>query len=65
MACLVLRRLLQIAPEWLAPGGMILLEIEASQGMSAVSLAYDAFDKRRNPPAPRPGRARPAGRNQA
>ena len=23
---------------------MILLEIEASQGMSAVSLAYDAFD---------------------
>jgi methylase of polypeptide subunit release factors len=31
-------------PEWLAPNGMILLEIEASQGMSAVSLAYDAFD---------------------
>jgi release factor glutamine methyltransferase len=40
----VLRRLLQIAPAWLAPGGMILLEIEASQGMPAVSLAYDAFD---------------------
>jgi release factor glutamine methyltransferase len=40
----VLRRLLQITPEWLAPHGMILLEIEASQGMSAVSLAYDAFD---------------------
>lgn len=40
----VLRRLLQIAPEWLAPGGMILLEIESSQGMSAVSLAYDVFD---------------------
>jgi release factor glutamine methyltransferase len=40
----VLRRLLQVAPAWLAPGGMILLEIEASQGMSAVSLAYDAFD---------------------
>jgi release factor glutamine methyltransferase len=40
----VLRRLLQVAPAWLAPGGMILLEIEASQGMTAVSLAYNAFD---------------------
>jgi release factor glutamine methyltransferase len=40
----ILRRLLRIAPEWLAPNGMILLEIEASQGMSAVSLAYDALD---------------------
>jgi release factor glutamine methyltransferase len=41
----VLRRLLHIAPEWLAPNGMILLEIEASQGMAAVSLAYDTFDR--------------------
>ena len=40
----IVRRLLHIAPEWLAPNGMILLEIEASQGMSALSLAYDAFD---------------------
>jgi release factor glutamine methyltransferase len=40
----LVRRLLRIAPEWLAPNGMILLEIEASQGMSALSLAYDAFD---------------------
>ncbi len=40
----IVRRLLNIAPEWLAPNGMILLEIEASQGMSAVSLAYDTFD---------------------
>jgi release factor glutamine methyltransferase len=40
----IVRQLLDIAPEWLAPKGMILLEIEASQGMSAVSLAYDAFD---------------------
>ena len=40
----IVRRLLSITPVWLAPGGMILLEIEASQGMSAVSLAYDAFD---------------------
>lgn len=40
----VVRRLLRIVPEWLAPGGMILLEIDASHGMSAVSLAYDVFD---------------------
>jgi len=40
----VVRNLLRVAPEWLAPGGMIFLEIEASQGMAAVSLAYDAFD---------------------
>ena len=39
------RRLLKIAPEWLAPNGMILLEIEASQGIPAVSLAYDSFDR--------------------
>jgi release factor glutamine methyltransferase len=40
----IVRRLLRIAPKWLAPNGMLLLEIEASQGMSVVSLAYDAFD---------------------
>jgi len=40
-----IRRLLNIAPEWLAPDGLILLEIEAGQGMAAVSLAYDLFDK--------------------
>ena len=39
----IVRRLLEIVPEWLAPNGIILLEIEASQGMSAVSLAYDTF----------------------
>jgi len=39
-----IRTLLEIAPKWLAPNGMILLEIEASQGLAAVSLAYDAFD---------------------
>jgi release factor glutamine methyltransferase len=38
------RRLFNLAPGWLAPNSMILLEIEASQGMSAVSLAYDTFD---------------------
>ncbi len=40
-----IRKLLKIAPEWLAPDGLILLEIEAGQGMAAVSLAYDLFDK--------------------
>lgn len=40
-----IRCLLKIAPEWLAPDGLILLEIEAGQGMAAVSLAYDLFDK--------------------
>ncbi len=40
-----IRHLLKIAPEWLAPDGLILLEIEAGQGMAAVSLAYDSFDK--------------------
>jgi release factor glutamine methyltransferase len=40
----IVRQLLRIAPEWLAPNGMIMLEIEATQGISAVSLAYDMFD---------------------
>ncbi len=37
------RRLLQLAPNWLAPNGKILLEIEATQGVKALSLAYDSF----------------------
>jgi len=40
----IVRRLLDIAPEWLAPRGMLLLEIEASQGLAALSLAYDRFN---------------------
>ena len=40
----IVRRLLRMSTEWLAPNGMILLEIEATQGMAAVSLAYDNFD---------------------
>jgi release factor glutamine methyltransferase len=39
-----IRHLLEIAPEWLAPNGLILLEIEAGHGLAAVSLAYDSFD---------------------
>jgi len=39
-----IRHLLKVAPEWLAPDGLILLEIEAGQGLAALSLAYDSFD---------------------
>lgn len=39
------RRLLNIAPEWLAPQGMILLEIEAAQGIKAFNLAADMFSE--------------------
>lgn len=39
----LVRRFLNIVPGWVAPGGVILLEIEASQGAQALSLAYDAF----------------------
>jgi len=38
-----IRGLLKIAPDWIAPGGLILLEIEASRGRRAVDLAHDAF----------------------
>jgi release factor glutamine methyltransferase len=37
------RKLIKIAPEWLAPNGLILLEIEATRGMQALSIAYDMF----------------------
>ncbi|RME87431.1 MAG: peptide chain release factor N(5)-glutamine methyltransferase, partial [Anaerolineae bacterium] len=40
----LIRRLLTIAPRYLSPGGLILLEIEASQGVQALALAYDAFE---------------------
>ena len=32
-----------LVPNWMAPGGLILLEIEASRGPRCLSLAYDAF----------------------
>lgn len=41
----VVRRLLHLAPDWLAPNGMMLLEIEATQGTKALSLAYDSFEE--------------------
>lgn len=37
------RRFFELAPEWMAPGGLMLLEIEASSGPAVLSLAYDAF----------------------
>ncbi len=37
------RKLFKLVPEWMAPGGRILLEIEATQGSAVLSLAYDAF----------------------
>jgi release factor glutamine methyltransferase len=40
-----IRRLLNIAPEWLAPNGMILLEIESTQGIQALNLARDIFSE--------------------
>jgi len=39
------RRLMNIAPDWLAPNALILLEIEATRGVQAVSLAYDMFSQ--------------------
>ncbi len=41
----LIRRLLEKAPRLLAPGGLLLLEIEASQGAAALSLARGAFEK--------------------
>jgi release factor glutamine methyltransferase len=41
----LIRALLTAAPERLVRGGLLLMEIEATEGPSALSLAYDAFDK--------------------
>ena len=41
----LLRRLMKIAPNWLAPNALILLEIEATQGMRSLDLAYDLFSE--------------------
>jgi release factor glutamine methyltransferase len=39
----LIRRLLNLAPEWLAPDGMILLEIESRRGIQALNMACDIF----------------------
>jgi release factor glutamine methyltransferase len=41
----IFRRLMQIAPNWLAPDGLLLLEIEATRGRQALSLANDMFPR--------------------
>lgn len=41
----VIRRLLATSTDWLAPGGRILLEIEATLGMKAISMAYDTLSE--------------------
>jgi release factor glutamine methyltransferase len=37
------RKFFKLAPEWMASGGRILLEIEAAHGLAVLSLAYDTF----------------------
>ena len=37
------RRLMKMAPDWLAPNGSLLLEIEATRGVHVLNLAYDIF----------------------
>jgi methylase of polypeptide subunit release factors len=39
----LIRRLLAEVPEKLEPGGLLLMEIEATQGPHVLSLAYDVF----------------------
>ena len=41
----LIRRLLQIGPGWLAPNGMMLLEIESTRGIQALNLACDLFSE--------------------
>jgi release factor glutamine methyltransferase len=41
----LIRRLLDVAPAWLAPNSMILLEIEASTGIQALGMACDLFSE--------------------
>jgi release factor glutamine methyltransferase len=40
-----IRRLLNIAPQWLAPNGMILLEIESTRGTQVLDLARSLFSE--------------------
>lgn len=37
------RKIFGLVTDWMAPGGRILLEIEATRGAAVLSLAYDAF----------------------
>jgi release factor glutamine methyltransferase len=39
------RRLMTLAPDWLAPNALMLLEIEATRGIQALNLACDMFSE--------------------
>jgi len=39
------RKLMKVAPKWLAPNSLILLEIEATQGIQALNLVCDMFSR--------------------
>ena len=39
----LIRRILADAPDRLLPGGLFLMELEASRGPAVLSLAYDSF----------------------
>ena len=39
------RKLLKLLPEWLAPDGMMLFEVESTHGRQALNLARDMFPK--------------------
>lgn len=39
----LIRRLLDMGPDWLAPNGMMLLELESTHGIQALNLACDLF----------------------
>lgn len=41
----LIRKLLRIGPEWLAPNGMLLLEVESTRGIQALNLACDLFSE--------------------
>ena len=42
-----IRRLLEAGADWLAPNGLMLLEIESTRGVQALDLAYDLFSQAR------------------
>jgi release factor glutamine methyltransferase len=39
------RKLFSLAPDWLMPGGRMLLEVEATLGTNVLSLAFDTFSE--------------------
>jgi release factor glutamine methyltransferase len=41
----LIHRLLNIAPEWLSPNGLIFLEIESTRGIQALQLTNDLFSE--------------------